>query len=613
MGDVTVKMLGGVDASGLSVGQRFLAIVGGCVGLTAVVVVMALYQLSKIGKEVEAIAQQDLPVATALGQISGHQLEQSVLLERLLRFGGIAEHDQAIFHDLVRSFTRLGRQLDEEILAAEAIVEAARDHADTPAAVAEFDALLQGLKIVERDHKAFDAGAMRLVGLIEAGRGEEAAALALDLERRADALDQQVTALADDILQFSLAAARTVERHERAALVWMAVLSGVILTVGPTAAWVVTRRTVTRPLSEVVGALNRLAEGDTGATVDYDGGDEIGDVARAFRSFKQKTLELQRLQREQREQERQAAEEARRAEQAEARAADERRRQLEQERRRATLELADMLEDSVKEVADTLASTTAELATTARSMSSTADETARRAAAVAAASEQTSANMQTAASATEQMAGSVQEISRQVQLSTTVAQNGVDAAKRTGAVVASLAEGARRIGDVITVIGDIAEQTNLLALNATIESARAGDGGKGFAIVASEVKALASQTGKATEEIRAQIANMQQITDQTVASIEGVESAIGQIHDAVASISAAIEQQSAATQDISNNVQQASTSTGEVSRNVSGVNDAAAETGSASAQVLASSKELSQRAETLRAQTDKILGDLRAA
>ena len=613
MGDVTVKMLGGVDASGLSVGQRFLAIVGGCVGLTAVVVVMALYQLSKIGKEVEAIAQQDLPVATALGQISGHQLEQSVLLERLLRFGGIAEHDQAIFHDLVRSFTRLGRQLDEEILAAEAIVEAARDHADTPAAVAEFDALLQGLKIVERDHKAFDAGAMRLVGLIEAGRGEEAAALALDLERRADALDQQVTALADDILQFSLAAARTVERHERAALVWMAVLSAVILTVGPTAAWVVTRRTVTRPLSEVVGALNRLAEGDTGATVDYDGGDEIGDVARAFRSFKQKTLELQRLQREQREQERQAAEEARRAEQAEARAADERRRQLEQERRRATLELADMLEDSVKEVADTLASTTAELATTARSMSSTADETARRAAAVAAASEQTSANMQTAASATEQMAGSVQEISRQVQLSTTVAQNGVDAAKRTGAVVASLAEGARRIGDVITVIGDIAEQTNLLALNATIESARAGDGGKGFAIVASEVKALASQTGKATEEIRAQIANMQQITDQTVASIEGVESAIGQIHDAVASISAAIEQQSAATQDISNNVQQASTSTGEVSRNVSGVNDAAAETGSASAQVLASSKELSQRAETLRAQTDKILGDLRAA
>ena len=613
MGDVTVKMLGGVDASGLSVGQRFLAIVGGCVGLTAVVVVMALYQLSKIGKEVEAIAQQDLPVATALGQISGHQLEQSVLLERLLRFGGIAEHDQAIFHDLVRSFTRLGRQLDEEILAAEAIVEAARDHADTPAAVAEFDALLQGLKIVERDHKAFDAGAMRLVGLIEAERGEEAAALALDLERRADALDQQVTALADDILQFSLAAARTVERHERAALVWMAVLSAVILTVGPTAAWVVTRRTVTRPLSEVVGALNRLAEGDTGATVDYDGGDEIGDVARAFRSFKQKTLELQRLQREQREQERQAAEEARRAEQAEARAADERRRQLEQERRRATLELADMLEDSVKEVADTLASTTAELATTARSMSSTADETARRAAAVAAASEQTSANMQTAASATEQMAGSVQEISRQVQLSTTVAQNGVDAAKRTGAVVASLAEGARRIGDVITVIGDIAEQTNLLALNATIESARAGDGGKGFAIVASEVKALASQTGKATEEIRAQIANMQQITDQTVASIEGVESAIGQIHDAVASISAAIEQQSAATQDISNNVQQASTSTGEVSRNVSGVNDAAAETGSASAQVLASSKELSQRAETLRAQTDKILGDLRAA
>ena len=613
MGDVTVKMLGGVDASGLSVGQRFLAIVGGCVGLTAVVVVMALYQLSKIGKEVEAIAQQDLPVATALGQISGHQLEQSVLLERLLRFGGIAEHDQAIFHDLVRSFTRLGRQLDEEILAAEAIVEAARDHADTPAAVAEFDALLQGLKIVERDHKAFDAGAMRLVGLIEAERGEEAAALALDLERRADALDQQVTALADDILQFSLAAARTVERHERAALVWMAVLSAVILTVGPTAAWVVTRRTVTRPLSEVVGALNRLAEGDTGATVDYDGGDEIGDVARAFRSFKQKTLELQRLQREQREQERQAAEEARRAEQAEARAADERRRQLEQERRRATLELADMLEDSVKEVADTLASTTAELATTARSMSSTADETARRAAAVAAASEQTSANMQTAASATEQMAGSVQEISRQVQLSTTVAQNGVDAAKRTGAVVASLAEGARRIGDVITVIGDIAEQTNLLALNATIESARAGDGGKGFAIVASEVKALASQTGKATEEIRAQIANMQQITDQTVASIEGVESAIGQIHDAVASISAAIEQQSAATQDISNNVQQASTSTGEVSRNVSGVNDAAAETGSASAQVLASSKDLSRRAETLRAQTDKILGDLRAA
>jgi methyl-accepting chemotaxis protein len=186
-------------------------------------------------------------------------------------------------------------------------------------------------------------------------------------------------------------------------------------------------------------------------------------------------------------------------------------------------------------------------------------------------------------------------------------------ARETNATVQGLAEGAKRIGDVVRLINDIAAQTNLLALNATIEAARAGEAGKGFAVVASEVKSLANQTAKATEEIGAQIAAIQGDTQRAVAAIQGIAGVIEEIDRITTAIAAAVEQQGAATAEIARNVQQAAAGTNEVSAAIADVNAAAAETNGAVTDLRGSATELARNAETLRRELAQFLETLRAA
>ena len=185
------------------------------------------------------------------------------------------------------------------------------------------------------------------------------------------------------------------------------------------------------------------------------------------------------------------------------------------------------------------------------------------------------------ASATEELTSSISEIGRQVAQSTEIAARAVENARRTGDTARSLAEGAQKIGDVVTLIQSIAAQTNLLALNATIEAARAGEAGRGFAVVASEVKSLAGQTAKATTEISEQIAAIQAASDETVTAIRNVANVIAEIDQIGIAIASAIEQQGSATKEISRSVQEAARGTQEVNSNISGVQKAADDTGSA--------------------------------
>ncbi len=181
----------------------------------------------------------------------------------------------------------------------------------------------------------------------------------------------------------------------------------------------------------------------------------------------------------------------------------------------------------------------------------------------------------------EELSSSISEISRQVTQSATIADNAVAEARRTDATVQALAEGAQKIGDVVTLIQTIAAQTNLLALNATIEAARAGEAGRGFAVVATEVKSLATQTASATEEIAAQVGQIQVATRDAVDAVRGIGTTIEEISRIAAAIAAAVEEQSAATREIARNVQQASDGTNQVSSNIAGVRQAAKETGTA--------------------------------
>ncbi len=205
----------------------------------------------------------------------------------------------------------------------------------------------------------------------------------------------------------------------------------------------------------------------------------------------------------------------------------------------------------------------------------------------------TSSQSQTVAAAAEQLAASINEITSQVTRATDVAGSAVEETRRSNTMIDGLSKSADRIGDVINLITDIAAQTNLLALNATIEAARAGESGRGFAVVANEVKALAEQTTKATDEIATQIEAMQQATQEAVTLIGGIGSTIDEVSNAALVISGAVEEQSAATQ--------------EVTTNITGVTQRSGETGASAKQVLGEAEKLSELSEGLLDEVQKCL------
>ncbi|WP_022722001.1 methyl-accepting chemotaxis protein [Rhodopseudomonas sp. B29] len=260
-----------------------------------------------------------------------------------------------------------------------------------------------------------------------------------------------------------------------------------------------------------------------------------------------------------------------------------------------------------------LEASTGAMQETANGMAQTAEKSSALVGAVAAAAEETSVNVQTVASGTEELTTSINEISRQVVVSAEIAGKAVQQASATDATMQGLAENAERITAVIDLIQSIASQTNLLALNATIESARAGDAGRGFAVVAAEVKSLASQTEKATEEIRAQIAAMQTVTTSAVGAIRGIGQTITAINEVTTAITAAVEQQGAATREMATNIQHAAGGTQQVSGNIVGVSAATSQAGAAASEVLNASGALRQEAEQLRREIDDFLGSIRAA
>jgi methyl-accepting chemotaxis protein len=391
-------------------------------------------------------------------------------------------------------------------------------------------------------------------------------------------------------------------------------ITGVILLlVAAVATWIA--RGIVKAMHAMTAAMRELATGKLDVVLPGLGrNDEVGEIAQAVEVFKVKAVEkAEHEAREREERERAAAEQRRSLEEREAaqkKAADE---QAAVARRAAMLKLADEFESAVGGIVDAVSSAATELEAAAGTLTQTAETTQSLSTTVAAASEQASANVQSVASATEEMSSSVHEIGRQVHESSRIAIQAVSQAEQTDGRIAALSQAAGRIGDVVKLITAIAEQTNLLALNATIEAARAGEAGRGFAVVASEVKALAAQTAKATDEIGGQIAGMQTATQESVSAIKQIGSTIRQISEIAGTIAAAVEQQGSATQEITRNVQQAARGTTEVARNIVDVNHGASETGSASTQVLSSARSLSQDSNRLKTEVGRFLATIRAA
>ncbi len=350
-------------------------------------------------------------------------------------------------------------------------------------------------------------------------------------------------------------------------------------------------KTITNPIDALTLGMRRLATGDTKEVIaGTTRADELGDMAQAVAVFRENAIERVKLE------------------------STAKQDTAAQTRRAKTI--SDATQDYERIAGDMLravSSASAELEATSMSMSAAADRTNQMATSVAAAAEESTVSASHAAGSADSLSGSISTIQSNVTESGQVAGEAVLLSSAAQTAVSELANSAERIGEVVEIIKGIADQTNLLALNATIEAARAGEAGKGFAIVAQEVKNLASQTGSATEDIAGQIAAIRDAVEGAVSAMSRIEAVIQRINANAASIGQSVDLQANVANSIASAISQVAVSSQSVSADVSLVTETASETGIAAEQVLSASRELSMQAAKLDQETMEFLARVRAA
>ena len=360
-------------------------------------------------------------------------------------------------------------------------------------------------------------------------------------------------------------------------------LAGVMVWIGS--------RALTQPIEKMTACMRRLADGEHRIEIygrHYE--NEYGDMALALEVFQQSALEREALEAAQ-------AEEARR-----------------QQERAAHVEAAiSRFRGVMADMVVQMNASTAELSETSDTMTALASTSLNRAQSAAHASHEALGNVQSVAGAAEEMSAAIREIASQAARTTSVVSNAALSARQTNDKVGHLTEAANRIGEVMTLIRDIASQTNLLALNATIEAARAGDAGKGFAVVATEVKNLAEQTARATEEIAAQIEAIQVTTGESAEAIVGITRIIEEIDSYTSAIAAAVEEQGATTVEITSNVSSAAQGAQIVSSDIQQLTEAVYNTSTSSERVQGVSGRVAEASVRLRQEVDSFLKDVAAA
>ncbi len=416
-----------------------------------------------------------------------------------------------------------------------------------------------------------------------------------DIQERANRAEVEILRLLDEAIRASttladFANAAAADGAARAALVRNIV--GVTIVVVLLSLSLFISRSIGRPIQRIGKVLLELAQGNKEIPIPYiERGDEVGDNARAAKAFKDNLLRVQHLEMERYESQERAS----------------------TERKLVMHMLADEFEATIGAIAEAVSLAAIRLEQAASTLTTVATTTLNLAGSVTNAAQEALGNVQSMAAASAELSTASNEIGRAVSEGSKIANDAVTQAANTDRRINELSVAAKRIGEVTKLITDVAEQTNLLALNATIEAARAGNAGRGFSVVAQEVKALANQTSRATDEISGQISSIQSATIDSVAAIEEIRETIDRISTITTAIAATVEEQNATMNEIAYNAQRTSIGTNQIVANISDVNRGTSETGSAAAQVLASAQSLSGESNRLKFEVQKILSSMRAA
>jgi methyl-accepting chemotaxis protein len=378
----------------------------------------------------------------------------------------------------------------------------------------------------------------------------------------------------------------------------------------------ITRRVVERPIGTTVAMLRDIAEGEGNLThrLRVVSGDEMGELASSFNTFMDKLQDIIRqIVRDIAALNGSSEELSSISEEMNAKAGEMNRQsgnatEAAEQTAQRIKSMAAAAEEVSTQVA-TVASSSNQVSSSMREMGEATDQVSNNLSTVAAAAEQMSSSVNTVATAIEEMYASLNEVARNSSRGASVTQNASDSADRTSTIVNGLGTAAQEIGDVVDLIQGIAAQTNLLALNATIEAAGAGEAGKGFAVVANEVKELARQTAKATEDIRVKVEGIQANTQSAVDAIESIVKVIAEINAIMGTIASAVEEQTATTNEISKSLSESATAATSVSENVHVAAEHASTTSKHVQMVIGSESEVTRNLEALSDRARSIAED----
>ena len=544
-------------------------------------------QLRTIGSEIEEIAELDVPIASLLTKLTTHQLEQAVHFERAVRYGEemntpslpeeVREVARKHFAEEIEYFLYYSKLVEEEGAAVHDMRDIAAERALNQAALDHYEDVDEHIVKILEAHKIYD---QNVAGLMDKLRAGEMSGIHEQIEKIKDEEEvfiKDLEATTERVMDFTEQTAKLAEEHEHEAERMLIVATAIAVIINAFVSIMITNSILT-PMRKVIELIDKVISGDINVTVPNGYRAEFGQLMGVITKLKESIVEIG---------------DARAAQvSAEQSAADTRKRSLNN--------MADTVEAETNTVWDRVQNQSGHLDSIADQMSGSAQNLGENATAVGAASEESLVNAEAVASAAEKLAASISGISSHVDQSGDIARSAASQAEQSRSVVESLSTAAGKVGEVVGLINDIAEQTNLLALNATIEAARAGEAGKGFAVVASEVKNLATQTQNSTASITGEVNRMQEVTSEAVKAISSIIDTIASINKKSEEIAAAVQSQDQATREIANNVNESAAGAREVMERITVVSQDAQAVGALSGELSAATTQLGDEVKRLK-------------